>query len=314
MAAWPASPSDAQGPGFAHQSLRLVVRPTLGGRRVRVRLSNRFGRTPVTFAAATVARRAKGARVVAGSVRRLRFGGRETVTIAAGGEVRSDPVALRVRRFGDLAVSVHVRGATGPASRHLVALQTSYATSPGAGDRTGATDGAAYTQRLDSWPWLSGLEVSAPRRAGALVALGDSITEGFRSTADANARYPDALARRLAGSRRPVGVLNAGISFNTILRDFANPLGARSALARLGADVIAQPGVTGAIVLLGANDLGLALAARPAAVVAGLRRVVERLRVAGLRVLAGTLTPAAGATSGLHGTSAAIAARSRVNR
>ena len=79
--------------------------------------------------------------------------------------MRSDPVALRVRRFGDLAVNVHVRGATGPASQHLVALQTSYATSPGAGDRTGATGGAANTQQLDSWPWLSGLEVSAPRRA-----------------------------------------------------------------------------------------------------------------------------------------------------
>jgi lysophospholipase L1-like esterase len=314
VGAWAASPSSAQGPGFADQSLRLVMRSTLGGSRVRIRLSNRFGSGPVTFSSATVARRAAGAGVVAGSLRRLRFDGRATVAIPAGGEVRSDPAALRVRRFGDLAISVHVRGASGLVSQHLVALQTSYAAVAGSGDRTADIGGGAYAQRLSSWPWLAGVEVSAPRRTAALVALGDSITEGFQSTADANARYPDGLARRLGASRRPLGVLNAGMSFNTTLRDFANPLGGRSALARLRPDVIAQPGVTGVVVLLGTNDLGLAPRAPTAAVITGLRRVVARLRAAGLRVVLGTLTPAARHAGGLHGTPEAIAARRRVNR
>jgi lysophospholipase L1-like esterase len=315
VAAWGTAQSNAQAPGFTDQTLRLVVRVTLPGRRVRIRLSNRFGTAPVRIAAATLARRASGARLVRGTVRPVRFAGRPGVVVAPGVDVRSDAVALRVPRFGDLAVSLHVRGATGPVSQHLVVPQTSYATPAGAGDRTGTTGGGAYTERLSSWPLLTGVDVRAARRTGTVVAFGDSITEGFGSATDTHAAYPDLLARRLAAQRgASLGVVNAGLSSNAVLRDFPVPFAGPSALRRLAPDVLAVPGARAALVLLGTNDLGTAPPARARNVVAGLRRIVRRLRAAGLRVVLATQTPAEGYDRGLHGTAAAIAARARVNR
>ena len=318
VGAWATSPSNAADSTFVNQSLRLVVTPTLAGRRLRVRLSNRLGSGRVTFSSAFVARRRTGAALVPHTSRRLRFGGRPSVTIAPGTEVVSDSTRLRFRAFQELAVSVHVRGTAAGASQHLVALQTSYSTRPGGGDHAVDTSADAYTSSLGSWPYLTDVEVIAPRTVGAVVALGDSITEGFPGPIDRNARYADFLARRLAGTAGPrLAVQNAGISSNRLLGSFPRPFAGPSMLQRLRADVLERAGVSSAIVIAGTNDLGQAPPPPTAGadrVIAGLRKLVRRLKRAGLRVLLGTLLPAGGHALELHGTSDAVAKRNRINR
>lgn len=310
LGVWAASPSDAANGGFVDQSLRLIVTPTFGGRRVRVRLSNRFGRQPVTFDASWIARRASGATLVPHSSRRLRFSGHRAVTIPAGAEVASDPVTFRFGPFQDLAISVHVQGASGPATEHALARQTSYASPPESGDHSAERGGSAFTVESTTRAYITDVEVKAPRRVGAVVALGDSITDGT-GPSDVNQRYTDFLARRLAaagGGRPRLSVLNAGIGGTGLLNDA--PFFGPSALHRLDADVIGQAGASVAIVLDGTNDLSGP--SNVDEVIAALRTIVDRLHDAGLSVLLGTQTPAAGAISA-HGTPAAIAARNRVN-
>ena len=313
LGVWAASPSGARNAGFADQSLRLIVTPTAGGRRVRVRLSNRFGDGPVTFSAASIARRAAGAALVPHSVRRLRFDGRRRVTIPAGQEVVSDGVRLRVAAFQDLAVSLHVRGASGPATEHVIALQTSYASPPGGGNHVADRQGDAFTLATDTRPYLIDVEVRAPVRLGAVIAFGDSLTDGVGSDLDRGGRYPDFRARRLAAAgdgRLALSVLNAGIGGTMLLEDeaFFGP----SALHRLRADVIDQAGARVVIVLEGTNDID-GSAAKTDAVIAGLGEVVAELQAAGLSVLLGTQTPSKGTGFRPHGAPATIAARNRIN-
>src|SRR5262245_7929705 len=143
---WATSPSDSLGGPFVDQSLRLVINPTLGGARVRVRLSNRFGSQPVTLGAVTIARRASGAALVPGRIRRLRFAGKRSVTIPPGGEKVSDPQRFTQAAFEDLAVSLWVKGTSGPATEHSDAVQISYASPAGSGDHTSEDAGTAFTR------------------------------------------------------------------------------------------------------------------------------------------------------------------------
>ena len=305
VGAWAASPSGAKGPDFTDQTLRLIVQPTLGGKRVRVRFSNRFGSGPVRFSSATIARRASGARVVGGTLRRLLFGRKGAATILPGREIRSDPVDLSFRAFQELAVSVHVRGQSGAASGHLYAMQTSYATAPRSEDATREPGGGAFTERLTGWSFLRAVDVLATRRVGAVVALGDSLTDGLGSAPDRNARYPDALARRLAarGPRRQrLSVLNAGLSGNALLRGSIVPGGGLPAPYRLEEDV-SDSGVTDVLVMEGTNDLGLGSDA--ASVIGGLEELVARIHQGGRRAIVGTIPPSKD--------SEAVAARNRVN-
>jgi lysophospholipase L1-like esterase len=316
VGAWAASPAWAGGLSFANQSLRLIVNPTLGGRRVRVRLSNRFGSRPVTFTSATIGRRRAGTELIAGTVRALRFRGRRQVTIAPGAEAVSDAVALRFGYFHDLAVSLHVSGASGPASEHHFASQTSYASAPGAGDHTADTAGDAFTARFTTWPYLTDVEVRAPRRIGAVVALGSSITDGVLSSPDINRRYPDVLARRLAAARAGgprLAVQNAGLGSNRVLPGHSEPWAGPPAIDRLRTDVLDQAGVSDVIVLEGTNDIGISPTATPEAVMTGLRTIIRRLQARGLNAILGTDTPSKGPTLGLHGSPQAVAARNRIN-
>jgi lysophospholipase L1-like esterase len=309
---WAASPTDGIGPVVAEQSLRLIVNPTLGGRRVRVRLSNRYASQPVRFASAFIARSAAAGSLVPRSARRLRFARKRSVTIPAGGEVVSDDVALRFEAFQDVAVSVHVSGATGGSTQHFLALETSYATVPGAGDHASDTAGGAFTQKVGSWPYLARVEVRARNDVGAVVAVGDSITEGVGSEPGENRRYPDFLARRLATAGLPSAVQNAGISGNQVLTDGVPAFFGPALLTRLDADVIALEGARVAIVMEGTNDLGSASPASADAVIAGLQAIVARLHAAGLRVILGTQTPAK-TTALRHGSPEAVAARNQIN-
>jgi len=281
--------------GFNNQTLRQIVHTSIGGDRVRVRLST-FGARALVIGAAHIALRASGAAIVPGTDRVLTFSGSPSITIPPGAEILSDPVDLDVPALSDLAVSIFVPGATGPATWHILALQTSYI-SPH--DDFTASVVMPVLTTTQSWFWLAGVAVTASKQTGAIAILGDSITDGEGSTPDGNNRWPDQLARRLMArpGNHHFGVLNAGIIGNRILHDRLAP----NALARFDRDVLAQPGVTHVIVLQGLNDIGIAGILPAEAVTAdqvieGHKQLIERARARGLTIYGATLTPCAGTT------------------
>ena len=285
---------------FNNQTLRQVVHVSLGGGRVCVVLSNAFGTTPLSLGAAAVALRQKDSEITAGSNRPLTFSGSASPTIPAGAVAVSDPVSLTVPALSDLAIDVFLPGDTAaspsPLTTHASALQTNYISAPG--NHTGAAS-FPVSGTTQAWFFLSTVEVSAPAKVGAVVAFGDSITDGTLSTPDTNNRWPDHLARRLhTGSKRqPMGVLNEGIAGNRILTDVIGP----NALSRFDRDVLALSGVTHVILLEGINDLGLAADWQlPAAadIVAGHRQLVARAHAHGIKVIAGTVLPFEGTNLG----------------
>jgi lysophospholipase L1-like esterase len=298
----PAGPSPGATPTFNNQTLRQIVHTSVGGMRVRVKLSNTFGGDPVVIGSAHIARRVTGARIDPRTDRQLTFSGVDRVTIPAGALVLSDPVELDVPALADLAVSIYLPQQVAATTMHALALQTNYIAA-GTGDATGATDlpGAATTT---SWQFLTGVDVLV-RGGATVVALGDSITDGANSTVDANLRWPNVLANRLQARRaaRQLGVIDEGIIGNRILHPtepvFDNLFGP-AALARFDRDVLAQAGVAYVIVLLGINDIGHpgSSAGAPASeevsaeeIEAGLAQFVERAHEHGIRVFGATLTP-----------------------
>ncbi|MFD5635093.1 SGNH/GDSL hydrolase family protein [Streptomyces sp. NPDC127077] len=311
---WEAAASGTA-PALPGASIRNVVHTSVGGRAARVRLSNRLGTRPLRLGSVTLALQLPGApgspRAVAGSVRAVTFSGAGAgagaVTVPAGRDLVSDPVPLRVPADANLLVSVHTPADSGPATYHRSALQANFV-APG-GDRTAQESGAAYTTRVGSWYYVTGVDVLGASAAGSVVALGDSITDGTGSSSDANHRWPDRLAARLRGlpaHRRP-GVLNAGISGNRLLLDGRGP----SALTRLDTDVLSRAGVRSVIVLEGINDIkGTPEQRDPRALEDAYRLVVRRAHARGIGVIGGTITPYGG-----HGayTPAREAVRQAVN-
>ncbi|MEU7300014.1 GDSL-type esterase/lipase family protein [Streptomyces sp. NPDC007206] len=299
---WESAPSGAATalPGAA---VRNVVHLSAGGRAVRVRLSNRFGSGPLRLGPVTVAVRAAGPGAVPGTLRVATFGGARTVTVPPGEDTVTDPVPLRVRPAADLLVTVATPGDDGPATFHQTALQTSYVAPQGAG-RAADEDGAAYTTMVGCWYYVTGVDVLGPA-TGSVVAFGDSLTDGNGSTPDTNRRWPDRLADRLRADR--LGVLNAGISGNRLLRGGAGP----SALARLDADALDRTGVRVLVVLEGINDIkGIPTADDVSAYADAYRALVARAHARGVRVVGVTLTPYRGFPAY---TAAREAVRRRVN-
>jgi lysophospholipase L1-like esterase len=291
---WAASPAPAEGAaGFNNHTIRMIPRVSLGGDRVRVRISNAYGTRDLQIGAAHVALREKGPAIVAGSDRVLSFGGSGAATIAAGSFAISDPVDLDVPALGDLAVSVHLPGEVTPAFQITgrYARQTNYISPPG--DFTGATV-MPVGNLTDQWFFVSGVDVEASSEAGAVVALGDSLTDGNISTIDAYCRWPDQLARRLSARHggRQLAVLNQGLGGNRILHDLRGDSGLR----RFDRDVLAQPGVSHVIVMLGTNDLRNRWAKPEEEVtgeqmIAGLQQMALRAHDRGIKIIAATLTP-----------------------
>jgi len=280
---------------FDNQTVRQIVRVSLGGEVARVRLSNAFGKETVEIGAARLALREKGAAIAAGSDRALTFSGRSSIRIPPNAIVISDPVKLKVPAGADLAVSLFLPKPTTAAGVHYAAQQTSYIA---AGDAT-ASASLASPATLTSWAFLAGVDVEAPAGAATVVTFGDSITDGARSTTDANHRWPDVLAARLRAKGLRLGVVNAGIGGNRILHDAAsNVRFGVNALARFDRDVLAVPGVRYLIVLEGINDLGHAGSSAPEGesvtaedLIAGLRQIIERAHQKGILVFGATLTP-----------------------
>ena len=246
-----------------------------------------------------------------GTNRSITFGGKNSVTVAPGESVWSDAVTLpfvtkgKELRGRKLAVSFHVAGSSGPMTWHAKAIQSSYVTSPGAGSKGGDVSEAAFPFASASWYFLNAVDMAAPKGLAAIVAFGDSITDGTASTLNGDDRWPDVLARRFGG--RWV-VLNAGIGGNQVVgpSEYSpqkpSP-GGPSALQRLDRDVLTLSGVKAVIWLEGINDFSKNGNAEADVVVAGMREGVARMRatIPGVRVIGATVTSALGSTSGAHG-------------
>jgi lysophospholipase L1-like esterase len=280
---------------FENQTLREIVHTSISGNTVRLRLSNAFGKETAELGAVHVALRGNGAAIVPGSDRAVTFGGRPTITIPANALVLSDPVKLDVPAAGDLAISIFLPQKTIGTGVHYSSQQTSYI---GLGDASAAPSIEGATT-ITSWAFLTAVEVLAPKSTAAVVAFGDSITDGARSTVDANHRWPDILAGRLLAAHDKLGVLDAGIGGNRILHDAqSNVRFGVSALARFDRDVLAQAGVKYLIILEGINDLGHAGTSAPISetvsaedLIEGMRQMIERAHAHGIKVFGATLTP-----------------------
>jgi lysophospholipase L1-like esterase len=303
--------------GANDQTFRLVVKPGLWGREMRLRLTNVFGTKPVTFDGVHVGLQLGGPALVKGTNRPVSFAGKDSVTLQPGTSVWSDPVTLPFVRDvaaaeltgRKLAVSFHVAGESGPMTWHAKALQTSYVTPPGSGNKGASEDEAAFPYSTASWFFLDAIEMLAPANSFAVVAFGDSITDGTASTMNGDDRWPDVLARRLQaiyGNR--VAVVNAGIGGNQV----AGPAeygsqkpypGGPSAQSRIERDVIDLSGVSAMIWLEGINDFSRNSNAAVETVIGGMKDVVGRIRAKrpDLRVFGATVLTALGSSNAAHG-------------
>ncbi len=288
---------------FANQTVREIVHTSAGGNTVRVRLSNAYGSDPITIGAAHIALRGNESAITAASDRVLTFNGRPSVLIPANALVLSDPVKLDVPASADLAISIFLPKPTAGAGIHYSAQQTSYIA---AGDLTSSASLPEAAVTLTSWVFLTGVDVAAPVSAATIVAFGDSITDGARSTVDANRRWPNFLADRLLAQKNhsEFGVLDEGIGGNRVLHDPAVNVGfGVNALARFDRDVLSQPGVRYVIVMEGINDIGHPGESAPQnqtvsaeEIIGGLRQMAERAHENGIKIFGATLTPFTGTT------------------
>jgi len=275
-----------------NQSFRMVIHPTLGSDTLRIRLSNLVGGRPVTFEPVRVARRALpavGAAIMPSTDRQARFNGEAAVTIPPGQEAVSDPISLTFDAGDDLVVSFRLKGESGPMTWHAVSFDTQFVSAPDSGDRTQDVIGAAFPFVTLGWFFLSGVDVLRQDSPGAIVMLGDSITDGAYQIPATNTRYPDVFARRFQAANIAMGVLNQGINSNTVTRARTDAAGGPPAVDRFDRDVLERPGVRSVLIFEGTNDL--TAGATAAEVFAGLRELVARAQQAGLCVVMGTIPP-----------------------
>ena len=290
---WTAAPAPAEGAAFSNHTLRMIPRVSIGGSKLRLRISNAHGTRPLAIGAACVGLRSTGSALGPGSNRPLTFGAEPGTTIAAGALVVSDPIELAFAPLSDLAVSVHLPGDL-PASFGITgryARQTNYISPPG---DFAAEEVMPVGRLTDDWYFVCGIDVIAPPETGAVVALGDSLTDANISTHDGHHSWPSQLARRLIvrPRGRPMAVMNQGLGGNRILHDIRGDSGLR----RLDRDVLAQPGVTHSVIMLGTNDLRNRNGKSDEEVtapqmIAGLKQLAVRGQARGIKVIGGTLTP-----------------------
>lgn len=317
VAAWGAAPVSA-GPALKAQTVRQRVRTSIGGPRVRIRLSNLFGTTPLTIGPVRVATPVSGSAIEPGTDRALAFDGKATVTIAAGGSALSDPLAFPVAALEELAVSLYLPdGATEPTIHGFGNQAVFFAN----GDATAATafpEGETESHRY----FLTDVEVDAGPAVSAIVVLGDSITDGVGSTENQDARWPDVLAARLQADPiyTRIAVVNSGIAGNRIVNDAAAPYRGPSSLSRFDRDVLDKPGVRWVVLLQGGNDISAAdvlkdpkekVSARQ--VIEGMKTLIARAHAKGIRIFGATLLPKDGTDFPAPPTAAAKAKREEVN-
>jgi lysophospholipase L1-like esterase len=275
-------------------TLREVVHVSIGGETVRVRFSNLYGTNPLVIGAVEIAQTFKGVAIVPGTNKAVTFNGQPSVSIPPGALVVSDPTSFKLAALSDLTVSFFLPNPTGPVTEHQLGNATSYHVT----GNVVSSDSLESPTTATSWYYLNGVDTLAPADAGAVITIGDSITDGAKSTIDTNQRWPDELARRLQADPkyRNLSVLNEGISGNKILLDGAGP----NALARFDRDILAQSGAKYLLILEGINDIGR-LHGTPDAgltaadLISALNQMVVRAHAHGIAVIGCTLTPYHGA-------------------
>jgi lysophospholipase L1-like esterase len=290
QSATPARPSAGtvdRVPTYVNTTIRQIVHTSIGGDRVRIRISNEYGDRPLTIGAARIAVRSSGSTIDSTTDRAITFGGKPTIVMRAGAVITSDPLVYAVPQLGDLAISFFLPDSARTSTRHALAVQTTYVSRNGnqVSSRTFAAD-----TTMRSWLFLTAVEVTNPRVVGTVVAVGNSITDGFGATPDSNRRWPDVLARRLLSSSEPRrAVVNAGISGNRVLSPGAGP----SLLSRFDRDVLMQPGVTHVILLEGINDISGSATDGTTAddLIFAHRQLVDRAHERGIVIIGATLTP-----------------------
>src|SRR6266446_7738151 len=302
ISSWTASPMAPRGvmpASFSNRTIRQIVHLSIGGNKVRVRLSNEFGAKPVLIGAASVAIAGGTSEIVSASLRPLTFGGSKSVIIPPGAPAVSDPVEFNVAPLSDVAVSLYLPAATELGTVHATGLQTAYVSTTG--DFTASSE-FPVVDRFANRFFLTGVMVEPGSSTRAIVTFGDSITDGTASTVNANARWPDVLARRLKEAGVAAAVLNQGIAGNRVLSDGAGV----SALARFERDVLSQPGVSHVVIFVGINDIGWpGTAIEPGGIVrtadeiiAGYKQLIERAHLRAIKVIGSPLTPFENALAG----------------
>jgi len=284
-------------PDLSDTTLRQIVHVSIGGTTLRVRFSNEFGKTPLTITGARIAKAAGADTIERDSDKPLTFGDQSSVTIPAGALMYSNVVAFDLQPLSDLVVTVHVNNAPDGVTTHAGSRATSYFVH---GDAVTAIQ-LPSPQSIDHWYFLTGVEVAGTKPTGAIVTLGDSITDGRNSTTNGNGRWPDDLARRLATNKRTrnIGVLNEGIGGNRLLHDGLGP----NALARLDRDVLAQSGARWLMILEGVNDIGTCkndcdMGALARDVIHAYQQIIVRAHAHQIRVYGGTILPFGGSSYG----------------
>ena len=317
---WATAPQAApKGPAqsFHNQTLRLIVHTSVGGKKVRVRISNTYGDQLLRIGTAHIGRRASEADIDPASDRTLKFRGRLSATIPPRSMAVSDPVELDVPALSDLAISLFLPETAPLTTLHILAKQTNYVSAE-TGDAT-AQIKFSVAQSISFWPFLTGVDVEASSHGASIVALGSSLTDGDGSMEDTNRRWPDVLAERLqkaGGEMAELGVLNEGIIGNRLLSDTQSPRQAggppplgpvyeqlgpalgQSGVARFDRDVLAQAGVKYAILALGVNDMLFPGAFIPQTeavnardLINGNRQLIARAHKKGIRVIGTTIPP-----------------------
>jgi lysophospholipase L1-like esterase len=306
VASWAASqqipePNNALAPDdLRDATLRQVVHLSIGGTELRVRLSNRFGIAPLVFASVHVAEPVSpgSARIVAGTDKAVTFFGSTEVTVPAGADYISDPIALAAAPLSSLTITLCLETPPARQTGHPGSRATSYLAH---GNLVSAAD-LPGAQTVEHWYFISAVDVAAPEDAASIATFGDSITDGHGATTNGNDRWPDVLAKRLQASpqTRNLAVINLGTGGNRLLLDGLGP----NALARLDADVLAQAGVRYMIVLEAVNDLGMLTrdgdvpkaehAAMVHQILAAFEQIIARAHAHGIKVVGGTIMPFVG--------------------
>ena len=292
---WATTPAPTEGAVIKGQTIRIIARVSIGGNKIRVRLSNAYGNHKLTIGAATVALRGSGSEIIRGSDQQLTFNGKLTTKIAVGAIALSDPIDFKLPPLTDAAVSVYLPDDIGEDFKitgHGTSRQTNYISPKG--NHSSEID-MPVKEETETNFFVTGIDVLAQEQTGGIVTLGDSLTDCNISSIDANQRWPDQLARRLVKRHqtkngRLLGVMNQGIGGNRILHDIRGD----SCLRRFDRDVIAQPGVTHVIVFLGINDIRNRNCNPDEEVsaeqmICGLNQLAMRGHSAGLKMICGTL-------------------------
>lgn len=286
---WSMAPSITDDSGFNNQTVRQIVRTSIGGTSARIRVSNLYGTTPLVIGNARIARRAQGQQTVTGSDRAVTFGGQPNVTIAAGASVVSDPVAFQVPTLSDVAISLYLPSQTPSRSTgHVDGLQDVYIASGNVSADTAFAGGVANAAGGQSYYFLTNLDVLNDAATGSVVAFGASITDGFRSTANSNLRWPNRLAVRLQQVGMTVGVLNKGISGNNFFTDSSGQAG----LTRFDRDALQQPGAKWVIISDDAiNNLNTDNPSTAPQLISALQQLIAQAHRVNIKVICSTLTP-----------------------